>query len=128
MRFLRFLHRSEPLWKKAEKQAARYLQRKGYTLLHRNMRLGRYEVDIIVRKDDVVAFVEVRSRAADSVTTPEETIQYTKRSHLRAAMRYYLAQHEEPGIYYRFDVMGVVILPDGKMELTHTESAFTLDE
>jgi putative endonuclease len=46
----------------AEKAAATYLEMRGYTIVERNWRRPRCEIDIIARKDDVVCFVEVKYR------------------------------------------------------------------
>ncbi len=115
-------------WQRAEQQVARHLRRKGYKILHRNLRLDRFEVDIIAQKGDTVAFVEVRSRTDDSVSTPEETVNYKKRQHLRAIARRYIARYGDPELYYRFDVAGVVMPTDGPARITYYENAFTMNE
>ena len=115
-------------WHDAEDLAASYLRRRGYKILHRNLRLDRFEVDIIAQKHDMVVFAEVRSRMDDSITAPEETVQHTKRQHLRAAARRYIARYGQPDLYYRFDVIGVVMLPGEHPRITHYENAFTMDE
>ncbi|OQB43253.1 MAG: hypothetical protein BWY09_00232 [Candidatus Hydrogenedentes bacterium ADurb.Bin179] len=115
-------------WQKAEDLAARYLRKKGYMLLHRNLRLDRFEVDIVAKQGDTIVFVEVRSRTYDVISTPEETIRYTKRKHLRAAARRYIAWHGEAGCYYRFDVIGVVMAPESEARIHHIENAFTMAE
>jgi len=48
--------------RKAEGCAARFLKRRGYKILARNVRLARGEIDIIARRGDIVSFVEVKSR------------------------------------------------------------------
>ena len=74
------LHRkTKKDWQCAEEVAARHLRQKGYAILHRNLRLDRFEVDIIAQIRDTIVFVEVRSRKSDDISTPEETIRYTKR-------------------------------------------------
>jgi len=120
--------RKQPVWRDAEDLAAAHLRKCGYKILHRNLRLDRFEVDIIVRKSDTVVFVEVRSREDDSVAAPEESVNFTKRQHLRAAARRYIARYGEEDIYYRFDVIGVVTPPGGLPRITHYENAFTMDE
>ena len=45
------------LGRQGESLAAESYQKKGYTILKRNYRFGRSEVDIIARKDDVLAIV-----------------------------------------------------------------------
>ncbi len=112
----------------AEDMAARHLKRQGYAILHRNLHLDRYEMDIVARKGDVVVFVEVRSRQDDELAAPEETVRYAKRKHLRAAARRYLARFGQPDLYYRFDVVGVVMPEGGQPRIVHYENAFTMDE
>jgi len=46
--------------KKAEDAAAGYLIKHGYSILDRNRRLGRGELDIVASKGDILAFVEVK--------------------------------------------------------------------
>lgn len=115
-------------WHDAEDLAASYLRRRRYKILHRNLRLDRFEVDIVAQKRDMVVFVEVRSRTDDAVSAPEETVQHTKRQHLCAAARRYIARYGKPNLYYRFDVMGVVMPPGERPRITHYENAFTVDE
>ena len=115
-------------WHDAEELAASYLRRRGYKILHRNLRLDRFEVDIIAQKRDTVVFVEVRSRETDAVAAPEESVNFTKRQHLRSAARRYIARYGKPDLYYRFDVVGVVMPPEERPRITHYENAFTMDE
>ncbi len=117
-----------PAWQRAEAMAARYLRRRGYRILHRNLRLDRFELDIVAQKRDTVVFVEVRSRTDENISAPEETVRYTKRQHLRAAARRYVARFGKPNLYYRFDVMGVVMEANKRVRIKHYENAFTLDE
>ena len=42
--------------------AARFLRAQGYRILGRNVKLGKYEIDIIAQEGDTVAFVEVKTR------------------------------------------------------------------
>ncbi len=120
--------KEEADWRHAESLAAAYLKRKGYRILHRNLRLDRFELDIVAQKRDAVVFVEVRSREDDGVTAPEQSVRYVKRQHLRQAARRYIALHGQPDCYYRFDVIGVVAPGDSRPRITHFENAFTMDE
>lgn len=117
--------RSKPLpGRRGEDLAAAYLRRQGYTILARNARFGHCEVDIIAREGDTVAFVEVRSRTAEDAIAPEDSIGPRKQHHLRAAARMYLARHEAPDTYYRFDVVAVTMPPDQKPVITLYRDAF----
>jgi putative endonuclease len=118
----------EPLGKQGEDRAARYLKRAGYRIEERNVRLGRFEVDIIARDGDTLCFVEVRTRTDADPVPPEDTIQKTKRNHMIEAARRYLAQHPDPEMYYRFDVVAVVWPENGRPEITLHKDAFHVGE
>lgn len=89
-----------------EQAAAEYLQARGYEILHRNWRAGRYELDIVARKEEYLCFVEVKTRRAEGLTTPEEALTGRKMKALaRAADAYvkYSGLDLEP----RFDLVAV---------------------
>lgn len=122
-----FRRRRDPrqrLGRRGERIAARVLRRKGYRILGRNVRLGRYEVDLIARQKDTVAFVEVKTRRDDSLTDPGANITAAKKRHLRGAARHYLARYAQEGLNYRFDVVCVVAPPLGKAHATVYPNAF----
>jgi len=76
-----------------EQRAVRYLQRRGYTILDRNLRLGRGELDIVARRGNLIAFVEVKahqSRAASLLAMHED-----KCARLRSAAESWLARHPQ---------------------------------
>jgi putative endonuclease len=58
--------------RRAERLAALYLQLKGYVILDRRVKTGRGEVDLIVRRKNVLAFVEVKMRRRH--TDPAEVL------------------------------------------------------
>src|ERR1700737_4981136 len=60
--------------KKGEELAAGWLTGKGFEILHRNWRHGRYEVDIIARYQDVVHFIEVKAGQPGIYGQPEERV------------------------------------------------------
>jgi len=71
----------------AEDIAARHLEAEGFTVLWRNVRIGALEVDIVAKKDDLVAIVEVRSRGPGSFVGPLASITRQKRQMLLRASR-----------------------------------------
>jgi putative endonuclease len=56
---------STEIGRKAEIAASAYLEMRGFTILERNFRRPRCEIDIIAQKGDVVQFVEVKYRRND---------------------------------------------------------------
>lgn len=87
------------------------LQKDGYEILERNWRNGHHEIDLIVKRGDVVAFVEVKTRAEGSFATPAESVTKAQRRRIVLAAVAYLKSH---GIYNtgavlpRFDLFEVV--------------------
>ena len=105
-----------------ERAAAEYLRRAGYEICALNWRSGRYELDIVARKAGIVHFVEVKTRRAGGLTTPEEAITPRKFASLRRAAEAYMAQHRvrlEP----QFDLAAVDLFPDGSLNVRFTERA-----
>jgi len=73
----------------AEGQVAEQLALAGWTVLGRNLRLGRNEVDILAvdpGPPETIVVVEVRWRASRAYGVGEETFDWRKRAHLRAAV------------------------------------------
>jgi putative endonuclease len=80
------------LGKLGEDAAHRYLLEKGYTILERNWRVGRSEVDFIILDGEELVVVEVKTRASP-VDYPDELLSPAKCRNLRAAGAAYLAFH-----------------------------------
>lgn len=125
MTWLKWFHRkSKTVGQCGEDLAARALRRAGYTLLQRNARLGAYEIDIIAREGDTTAFVEVKTRRTADPVPPEENVGYTKRRHIRAAAHAYIAREDNPEMYYRYDIVSVIMPEQGKPEVSIFRDAF----
>jgi len=89
-----------------EQAAAEYLERKGYTVLARNFRAERGEVDIIARQGNVLVFVEVKARSSNRYGYPEYSVSPKKRQHLLSAAEKYILEHPEFSTW-RVDVIAV---------------------
>lgn len=63
--------------KTGEKLAADWLE-KGFTILEKNWRHKRLEVDIIAEKDNLLHFIEVKSRSSQNYGLPEESVSLKK--------------------------------------------------
>lgn len=110
---------------RGETVALRYLRWRGWRLMDRNWRTAGGEIDLIVRRGRVVAFVEVRSRQANAPVAPEMTVTPKKQRHIRhAAKRYLAARGVDPGLYYRFDIIAVEFSEKGRPRVTHFPDAF----
>jgi len=120
--------RPEPprtLGQRGEDAAVRHLKKAGYKILERNRFLGRYEIDIIAREGDTIAFVEVRTRASEDEVPPEDTIGPKKQHRIRQAARRYIDANDDESVYYRFDVVSVIMPEEGKPTVRLIRNAFT---
>ena len=89
-----------------EEKAAEYLRRKGYTVEAANYRCRLGEIDLIVRRAGVVAFVEVKLRADDRFAEAREFVDRRKQERLRAAAQMYLSENPT-ALQPRFDVVEI---------------------
>ena len=106
-----------------EDLALRYLIQHGYTLLERNYRTRRGEIDLIVRKDDLLVFVEVKLRRQTAFGDPLEAVTYRKRNTIRSVAEHYLYTRNPPFDTLRFDVIGI-LADRTEVRLHHIEDAF----
>jgi putative endonuclease len=92
----------------AEDRACRHLEGEGFAVLERNYRSPGGEIDIVARRGDLLAFVEVRSREDCAFGAPEETVGPVKRLRIVAAARRYLSEaRPDSWREARFDVIAI---------------------
>jgi len=112
-----------------ERIAERWLTRQGYTVLARRWRSGHRDIDLIASHGDVIAFVEVKTRAAMEFGDPVEAVHARKQRSLIRCAREWLAKNDgsaaAAATVYRFDVVGV-LLRDRRVFVRHVEGAFSL--
>lgn len=89
--------------KEGELLVARYLEQRGYTILHYNFRHRLGEVDLIAQKGDTVAFVEVKWRR-NPLIDPAEIISPSKQRKIATVAKLFLAYHTDDKVVCRFDV------------------------
>ncbi|MFQ5679264.1 MAG: YraN family protein [Gemmatimonadota bacterium] len=107
----------------AETLAARHLAGNGYRVLDRNWRAGRRELDLVVRRGEVVAFVEVKARGPGP-QDPREALNRKKRREVRRAAEAWIHLHPGVGREFRFDVVAVRARAGRPVELEHIPNAF----
>jgi len=110
------------LGKDAEHLAASYLQRKGFSIVARNYRYKRAEIDIIAQKGACLLFIEVKARTSNRFGYPEEFVFPAKQALLREAAENYIIAHDWNQAI-RFDIIAV-LQRNGKAQIMHFEDAF----
>ena len=97
--------------KKGEDLAEAWLIQKGYEILYRNWRKGRYEVDIIARHQGICHFIEVKSGRSDEYGHPEERIGKKKIGNMMRGAAAWL--HQFPGPErIQYDVLAITMRKD----------------
>lgn len=124
-RLWRWIRSGQALGDRGEDEAARWLVAQGYRLLHRNLRVGKDEADLVMLDPDgsTVVIVEVKTRRDDHVR-PEENVHGRKQhrlDRLAAGLSRRTGYRDRP---FRYDVVAV-LWPDGKTPtVTHHVGAF----
>ncbi|MCQ2416266.1 MAG: YraN family protein [Oscillospiraceae bacterium] len=100
-----------------------YLQKQGAQILSRNFTVRGGEIDIIACKDDVLLFVEVKTRRTGALQSGAEAVTPRKQQLIvRTAMQYLL---KHPYDYQpRFDVAEVEYSGSAVQNITYLENAF----
>ncbi len=106
-----------------EELALRYLTRRGYELVERNYRTRYGELDLILRHQDTLVFVEVKLRRGVGFGDPLEAVTPRKQAAIRALAERYLAEKEPDFDAVRFDVIGIIV-GKGAPRISHVENAF----
>lgn len=103
--------------------------RLGWIVLGRNVRIGRGEIDLIVRRGSVLAFIEVKARRSCACGTPEDAVDARKRRQVARLAELWLAARPRAlrGVEdVRFDVVAVDAGAQG-MTVRHLPAAFIPD-
>lgn len=101
-----------------EAAALEYLLHRGYSLLTRNYRCRLGEMDLIMRRGEKIAFVEVRSRRGVGFGQPQESIRSEKLARLQRIAQYYLG-YELKGTWkglVNIEVVAVTFHGDGQVK------------
>ena len=93
------------LGRAGEEAAAALLQRAGFTLLDRNWRQGRLELDMVCRDGEELVFVEVKTRRSAGYGGPAGAVTPAKQRVLTRAAQAWLAAHDAWQNPCRFDVV-----------------------
>ena len=109
-----------------ERAARAYLEAKGLRFVGANLRVGRDEVDLLMREGETLVFVEVKLRKDADLAQARESVTPAKQRKVRTAALRYLSQHPSQ-LQPRFDVVEVyapqgveTVLPT----IYHLENAF----
>ena len=107
-----------------ETLAGEFFENNNYQILEQNWQAGHKEIDLIVRKNNLIVFVEVKSASNRKFGHPAERVDKKKIRNLTIAAQQYLLVNDLKGVDFRFDL---VTFLDGQLE--HYPDAFeAMDE
>ena len=108
-----------------EEEACSYLRRRGYLIVERNWRTrgSRGEIDLIGWDGKILCFIEVKTRTRRALISAAAAVNRQKQKQLREVARIYISRIR-PYPAWRFDVVSVYLLKDGKKEIDLFQDAF----
>lgn len=127
MSLLRFLWKraDEPLGRRGERAAARFLRKAGYRILQHNAKRGDDEADLIAIDPDrrTLVIIEVKTRSAEN-PAPEIRINQAKMFRLARFAANLQQDQRFARLAIRFDVIAIVWPPNHKPAIKHHVAAF----
>lgn len=96
------------LGRRGENRAAWHYRLRGYRILGRNVRMGRGEIDLVVRRGKTVAFVEVKTRQRLWAGEGFEAVDHRKEKQLADLADRYLSRHRLDDCEIRFDIVSLL--------------------
>lgn len=120
--------------KKGEELALHFLIEKGFSILATNYRAGKGsgsngEIDIIVKKENVIHFIEVKTRKNDDFGNPETFVSQAQAGKISQTAELFLEKYEEElnqefKGFIQFDIISILFEKDNLKEILHLEDAF----
>lgn len=110
------------LGKSGEELASEYLIGQGYIIRDINWQSGKYELDIVAYKDEMLVIVEVKTRRDSEYANPEDAVDRKKIRNIVWATEAYISMHQLD-MDVRFDIISI-IGQEPPFEIEHIEDAF----
>ena len=105
-----------------EKLALDYLIKKGFSILEKNWRFRKAEIDIIAIKNKTLVIVEVKSRSSDYFGNPQDFVNPKKIALIVEAANEFVIK-KDLDVDVRFDIIAI-LKQNNKLHLEHFEDAF----
>ncbi len=110
------------LGKKGEQLAVDFLLKNGYKIIERNYRFDKAEVDIIAKKENILAVIEVKTRSTTDFGNPQDFVKPKQIKNLVKAVDEYINENDLD-LEVRFDIIAIVKEKNG-YDIEHLENAF----
>jgi putative endonuclease len=113
---------SNPVARFGEEIATNYLKKKGYRIIERNFRKGYGEIDIISIHNNVLVFVEVKTRTTGLYGGAIEAISFGKLRKLIRTCEYYKMLHPKLPESMRIDAILIDLIDEEVKKIEHIEN------
>lgn len=120
------MSKSYDMGRLGETVTVRYLEKHGYKILDRNFRIRGGEIDIIAEKDGIIAFVEVKARSGNFLSSGEYAVDKRKKQLIIKASAEYMLKKGSSS-QPRFDVAAVVFDCGKPSQFNYYTDAFSAD-
>jgi putative endonuclease len=94
--------------KTGEDLAAEWLSNKGFEIMTRNWRYGRYEIDIIASRASILHFVEVKSRNSTLFGYPEDSVSRKKLNNILQGAAGWLVEYPDHR-RIQYDILAITL-------------------
>jgi putative endonuclease len=112
---------------RGERLACQFLKKRGMRWLYSGYLSRHGEIDLVFREQQVLVFVEVKTRVGESWQRPAAAVDRVKQARIRRTASDYLGELASPPQHYRFDIVEVVLHPDHSVQaMRHLPGAFSL--
>ncbi|GKX66292.1 YraN family protein [Inconstantimicrobium mannanitabidum] len=107
--------------------AKEFLCKKGYNIKESNYRCPLGEIDIILSKDNILCFVEVKSRYNLNYGYPMEAVTHKKLNRIYKICNWYLLENKINNLNIRFDVVEIIFsINDNSYKINHLENVYSI--
>jgi putative endonuclease len=111
---------------RGERLAIAFLTSCGWSVESHRFKLGRHDLDLVIRKGRLVAFVEVKTRSSGSCGTAIESVNRRKQQDIARVASVWVLRQGRPDDEYRFDVVAIHHTPGGQPVIEHVPDAWRL--
>lgn len=118
--------KSNNIGKLGEVKAVEYLKSHNYSILKTNYHSRYGEIDIIAEKNNIICFIEVKTRKKNAYITPSEFVNHSKQNKIMMTANSYIISNFSEKFSYRFDIIEVFHYNSYIFEINHLKGAFEL--
>lgn len=107
-----------------EQAAAKFLRQNGYTIYSGNYKTNVGEIDIVAEKDNIICFVEVKTRKESAFSSPADAVDKNKQENIKSTAAAYISHYKVKN-KVRYDIVEILVDEKYKvLDINHITDAF----